>query len=70
MRAELLMKYARHDFHIEAVINGKTQKYIAGRKNDLAAEIVRKGRYKMSIDDMKILVERLLLPLTKRDADR
>ena len=30
----------RHDLRIEAVINGKRQNYIAGRKSDLAAEII------------------------------
>ncbi len=64
-----IIESARHDFRIDAVINGKTQKYIAGRKSDLAAEIIRKGRSKMSADDMKSLVERLLLPLARRDAD-
>ena len=64
-----IVESARHDFSIDAVIGGKTQKYIASRKSDLAAEIVRKGRGKMSADDMKALVERLLLPLARRDAD-
>ena len=64
-----IVENARHDFRIEAVIDGKTQKYIAGRKSDLAAEIIRKGRGKMPADDMKALVERLLLPLAGRDAD-
>ena len=63
-----IVESPRHDFRIDAVIDGKTQKYIAGRKSDLAAEIVRKGRGKMSADDMKALVERLLLPLARRDA--
>lgn len=63
-----IVESPRHDFRIDAVIDGKTRKYIAGRKSDLAAEIVRKGRGKMSADDMKVLVERLLLPLARRDA--
>lgn len=63
-----IVESPRHDFRIDAVIDGKTQKYIAGRKSDLAAEIVRKGRGKMSADDMKALVKRLLLPLARRDA--
>ena len=63
-----IVESSRHDFRIDAVIDGKTQKYIAGRKSDLAAEIVQKGRGKMSADDMKALVERLLLPLARRDA--
>ena len=56
----------RHDFRIEAVINGKRQKYIAGHKSDLAAEIITKGRNKMAAEDKKELVQRLLLPLAKR----
>ena len=63
-----IVESPRHDFRVDAVIDGKTQKYIAGRKSDLAAEIVRKGRGKMSADDMKALVKRLLLPLARRDA--
>ena len=63
-----IVESPRHDFRIDAVIDGKTQKYIAGRKSDLASEIVRKGRGKMSADDMKALVKRLLLPLARRDA--
>ena len=63
-----IVESPRHDFRVDAVIDGKTQKYIAGRKSDLAAEIVRKGRGKMSADDMKALVKRLLLPLERRDA--
>ena len=56
----------RHDFRIEAIINGKRQKYIAGRKSDLAAEIIAKGRSKMPVENKKELVERLLLPLVRR----
>ena len=50
----------RHDF------NGKRQKYIAGCKSDLAAEIITKGRNKMATENKKELVQRLLLPLAKR----
>lgn len=56
----------RHDFRIEAIINGKRQKYIAGCKSDLAAEIITKGRNKMAAENKKELVQRLLLPLAKR----
>lgn len=63
-----IIENARHDFRIEAVIDGKSYKYIAGRKSVLAAEIVRKGRDKMSPDDMKTLVEQILLPLAKKAA--
>nr|WP_278702211.1 hypothetical protein [Phocaeicola sartorii] len=48
------------------MINGKRQKYIVGRKSDLAAEIIAKGRNKMPTEDKKALVERLLLPLARR----
>ena len=39
-----IIENTRHDFRIEAMINGKRQKYIAGRKSDLAAEIIAQGR--------------------------
>ncbi|CAG9876280.1 hypothetical protein K220099C10_34380 [Bacteroides thetaiotaomicron] len=52
------------------MINGKRQKYIAGRKSDLAAEIIAKGRNKMPTEDKKALVERLLLPLARRDSEK
>lgn len=60
-----IIENTRHDFRIEAVINGKRQKYIAGRKSDLAVEIIAKGRNKMTVENKKELVERLLLPLAK-----
>ena len=41
-------------------------KIIAGRKSDLAAEIIAKGRNKMTVENKKELLERLLLPLTRR----
>ena len=61
-----IIENTRHDFRIEAVINGKRQKYIAGRKSDLAAEIIAKGRNKMTAENKKELLERLLLPLARR----
>ena len=61
-----IIENTRHDFRIEAVINGKRQKYIAGRKSDLAAEIIAKGRNKMTVENKKELLERLLLPLARR----
>lgn len=57
---------ARHDFRMEAVINGKRQKYIAGRKSELAAEIIAAGRNKMSVERKKALVEQYLMPLARR----
>lgn len=61
-----IIENTRHDFRIEAFINGKRQKYIAGRKSDLAAEVIAKGRNKMPVENKKELVERLLLPLARR----
>lgn len=43
------------------------QKYIAGRKSELASEIRNKGRDKMAVEDKKSLVARFLLPLARRD---
>ena len=60
--------YRELSFRIEAVIDGKLHKFIAGRKSSLAAEIVRKGRGKMSVSDIKSLVEQVLLPLARRAA--
>ena len=62
-----IIENPRHDFRIEALIEGKIQKYIVGRKSDLASEIRDKGRDKMPADDKKSLVERFLLPLARRD---
>lgn len=62
-----IIENQRHDFRVEAVIDGKLQKYIVGRKSELAAEIKRKGRGKMPSEEQKELVERLLLPLAVRD---
>ncbi|WP_044268437.1 type II toxin-antitoxin system HipA family toxin [Bacteroides timonensis] len=60
-----IIENTKHDFRIEAVINGKRRKYIAGRKSDLAAEIITKGRNKMVVENKKELVERLLLPFKR-----
>lgn len=64
-----IIENTRHDFRIEAIINGKRQKYIADRKSGLAAEIIAKGRNKMSVESKKELVERLLFPLARRDRE-
>ena len=45
-----IIENTRHDFRIEAFINGKRQKYIAGRKSDLAAEVIAKGRNKVFVE--------------------
>ena len=34
-------------------INGKPQKHVAGRKSDLAAEIIAKGRNKVPVENKK-----------------
>ena len=62
-----IIENQRHDFRVEAVIDGKLQKYIVGRKSELAEVIKRKGRGKMPSEEQKELVERLLLPLARRD---
>ena len=62
-----IIENQRHDFRVEAVIDGKLQKYIVGRKSELAEIIKRKGRGKMPSEEQKELVERLLLPLARRD---
>ena len=38
---------------IKAIINGKPQKHVAGRKSDLAAEIIAKGRNKVPVENKK-----------------
>lgn len=62
-----IIETSRHDFRIVATINGKHQKYIAGRKSELSHEIIEKGRNKMAVEQKKKLVERYLLPLARRD---
>lgn len=62
-----IMENTRHEFRIEATINGKRHKYMIGRKSDLAAEIIAKGRNKMPVENKKKLAERLLLPLARRE---
>ena len=47
------------------IVQGEME-YIAGRKSDLAAEVIAKGRNKMPVENKKELVERLLLPLARR----
>lgn len=62
-----IIETSKHDFRIVATINGKHQKYIAGRKSELASEIIEKGRNKMAVEQKKKLVEKYLLPLARRD---
>lgn len=61
-----IIENIRHDFRIVATINGKQQKYIAGRKSQLALEIKTKGRNKMSVEDKIRYVNLYLMPLAKR----
>lgn len=56
----------RHDFRIEATIDGKRHRFVVARKSELAAEIVAGGRNKMSVEGKKELVERLLLPQARK----
>lgn len=62
-----ILETARHDFRIEALVDGKIRRYIADRKSDLASEIRNKGRDKMSVDEKKKLVSEFLLPSARRD---
>lgn len=64
-----LIENTRHDFRIVATIDGKQQKYIAGHKSGLAAEIIGKGRNKMSVENKKEYVNQFLIPLARRDKE-
>jgi len=50
---------------IKAIINGKPQKHVVGRKSDLAAEIIAKGRNKVPVENKKGLWKRLFLLLIR-----
>ncbi len=63
-----IIENTRHDFRIVATIDGKQQKYIVGRKSQLALEIRSKGRNKMSVEDKKRYVNLYLMPLAKRES--
>lgn len=64
-----LSETIRHDFHLFATINGKPYRYIAGRKSNLADEIIAGGRAKMKVEKMKQIIETYLCPLAQRDID-
>lgn len=51
----------KHDFHIEAVIDGKRYKYIVGHKKELATEIIAAGRDRMPVEMKKRLIRELLI---------
>lgn len=57
-----LTETIKHDFHVEAKINGKWYKYIVGHKKDLAKEIIAAGRDKMPVEKKKALIRELLIP--------
>lgn len=62
-----LSETEKHDFRVEAIIDGKFYKYIVGRKKELAREIIANGREKMSVVKKKELTRDLLLPMVYRD---
>lgn len=62
-----LTETTRHDFQLFATIDGKQYKYIAGRKNELANQIITDGRAKMCIDKIKTLIRTYLCPLALRN---
>ncbi len=62
-----LSETKRHDFHLQAMINGKGYRYVVGRRNPVAQEIIDAGRAKMPVDTIKSLIKRYLIPLAARD---
>ncbi len=62
-----LSETEKHDFRVEATIDGKYYRNIVGRKKDLAKEIIANGRNKMPVERKKELVSNLLLPMVYRD---
>ncbi len=63
-----LIETTRHDFQLFATIDGKQYKYIAGRKSELANQIISDGRAKMDINKIKILIRTYLCPLLFRSS--
>ncbi len=57
-----LIETIRHDFHLLATINGKQYKYIAGRKSELARQIITNGRAKMEESMIKQLIQTYFCP--------
>lgn len=62
-----LSETEKHDYRVEAIIDGKLYKFIVGKKKELAKEIIANGRDKMSVDKKKELTRDLLLPMVYRD---
>lgn len=62
-----LIETVRHDFHLFATINGKSYRYIASRKSDLAHEIIANGRGKMDAKRIEKIIETHLCPLARRE---
>lgn len=58
-----LIETPRHDFQLFSTINEKQYKYIAGRKSELAAQIIANGRAQMSAEYIQSLIETYLCPL-------
>ncbi len=61
-----IVETRRHDFRVEAVVDGKRRTHLVRRGGELAEEFVRKGRNKMAVEDKKEYVERLLLPMVAK----
>ena len=61
-----IVETRRHDFRVEAVVDGKRRTRLVRRGGELAEEFVRKGRNKMAVEDKKEYVERLLLPMVAK----
>ena len=62
-----LSETEKHDFRVEAKIDGKFYKNIVGRKKELAKEIIANGRDKMPVEMKRELVRNLLYPMVYRD---
>ena len=62
-----LSETKRHDFHLQVTINGINYRYVVGRRNPVAQEIINAGRGKMPVDTIKSLIKRYLIPLAARD---
>ncbi len=65
-----LSETKRHDFHLQAMINGIAYRYVVGRKNPVAQEIINAGRGKMPVDTIKGLIKKYLIPLAERELER
>lgn len=57
-----LIETSRHDFHLSASIDGKSVRYVVGRKSELAKQIIDSGRAKMDLSKIHSLIQKYLLP--------